>query len=82
MNLKIYYLYVGRIVGPSGNVGVILFLVMTQGICSGWLQAQILQGHTSLSIGKKTVSNTVLLLLERPKHPLASTDMVWMDISE
>ena len=52
-----------KYLGLSKNLGVILFSYMTSGICLGWLQAQILQGHTSLSIGKKTVSNTVLLLL-------------------
>ena len=78
----------GKYLGLSKNLGVILFSDMTSGICLGWLQAQILQGHTSLSIGKKTVSNTVLLLLpvrktkaSISKHRYGMDGHFWVEIS-
>ena len=77
-----------KYLGLSKNLGVILFSDMTSGICLGWLQAQILQGHTSLSIGKKTVSNTVLLLLpvrktkaSISKHRYGMDGHFWVEIS-
>ena len=75
-----------KYLGLSKNLGVILFSDMTSGICLGWLQAQILQGHTSLSIGKKTVSNTVLLPVRKTKasiskHRYGMDGHFWVEIS-